>query len=168
MGLLETLSQIKKEGFDPKTDKVAKSTKLEAGTYPVRLKSAEANVSKSGQTQLAITLEVVSGEDKNRLEVIYMSFDDALPEFVKEKNGRTLLKLGTMAGVGFTNGDLVDEYATTTALEKVIGSQFLMNLTVSPNKKNPDFPYRNYDFGPLDDSSDGSDAIDIPDEDLPF
>lgn len=175
MGLLDTLSQIKNEGFDPKTDKVAKSTKLEAGTYQVRLKAAETNVSKNGQTQLAITLEVVSGEHKNRLEIIFMSFDDGLPAFVLEKNGRTLLKLGAMAGIEFTKGDLSDEYGVATALEKVIGNQFKMNLTVSTNKKNPDFPYRNYDFGPLDEVNADSDpfggsgsTIDISDDDLPF
>ncbi|MGM0220037.1 hypothetical protein [Enterococcus sp. AZ126] len=173
MGLLDTLSNIKKEGFDPKKDKVATNSKLEAGSYPVRLKSAQANVDKNDRTQLAVALEVVSGKDKNRLEVIYFSFDDGLPDFVLEKNGRTLLKLAAMAELELTKKDLTDEYTTALALEKVIGNQFLMNLSIAENKKNPNFPYRNYDFGPLDNEvSDpfggtGS-TIDISDDDLPF
>ncbi|GGD05706.1 hypothetical protein [Enterococcus wangshanyuanii] len=173
MGLLDTLSNIKKEGFDPKKDKVATNSKLDSGTYPVRLKSAQADVNKHEQTQLAITLEVVSGKDKNRLEVIYISFDDGLPVFVLEKNGRTLLKLAAMAGIEFTKKDLEDEYTAAMALEKVLGSQFLMNLSITENKKNPNYPYRNYDFGPMEDEINdpfggtGS-TIDISDDDLPF
>lgn len=172
MGLLDTLKQIKEDGFDPKTDKVATNAKLEAGTYPVRLKSAQADVNKIGQDQLAITLEVVSGKDKNRLEVIYLSFDDGLPEFVLEKNGRTLLKLATMAGTEFSTKDLADVYTASEALAKVIGHQFLMNLAIAPNKKNPNYPYRNYDFGPLEDKTDSDpftgSSIDISDDHLPF
>jgi hypothetical protein len=97
MGLLDTLNQLKEEGFDAKKDKISTSSKLEPGNYPVRLKSAQADVSKNGQTQLAITLEVVSGKDKNRLEIIYMSFDEGLPAFVLEKNGRTLLKIAAVS-----------------------------------------------------------------------
>lgn len=166
MGLLDTLNQLKEEGFDAKKDNISQSSKLEPGTYPVRLKSAQANVSKSGQTQLAITLEVVSGKDKNRLEIIYMSFDEGLPAFVLEKNGRTLLKIAAVSDMEFKKKDLEDEYTAAEALSQAIGSQFKMNLSVSPNKKNPNYPYRNYEFGPLEEQTDNS--IDIEDDDLPF
>lgn len=166
MGLLDTLNQLKEEGFDAKKDNISQSSKLEPGTYPVRLKSAQANVSKSGQTQLAITLEVVSGKDKNRLEIIYMSFDEGLPAFVLEKNGRTLLKIAAVSDMEFKKKDLEDEYTVAEALSQAIGSQFKMNLSVSPNKKNPNYPYRNYEFGPLEEQTDNS--IDIEDDDLPF
>ncbi len=166
MGLLDTLNQLKEEGFDAKNDKISTSSKLEPGNYPVRLKSAQADVNKNGQTQLAITLEVVSGKDKNRLEIIYMSFDEGLPAFVLEKNGRTLLKIAAVSDMEFKKKDLEDEYTVAEALSQAIGSQFKMNLSVSPNKKNPNYPYRNYEFGPLEDQIDNS--IDIEDEDLPF
>lgn len=166
MGLLDTLNQLKEEGFDAKKDNISQSSKLEPGTYPVRLKSAQANVSKSGQTQLAITLEVVSGKDKNRLEIIYMSFDEGLPAFVLEKNGRTLLKIAAVSDMEFKKKDLEDEYTAAEALSQAIGSQFKMNLSVSPNKKNPNYPYRNYEFGPLEEQTDNS--FDIDDDSLPF
>ncbi|MDN6167039.1 MAG: hypothetical protein L0J18_12895, partial [Tetragenococcus koreensis] len=80
-----------------------------------------------------------------------------------EKNGRILLKLAAMVGVEFTKKDLEDEYSASEALAKGVGKQFKMELSVVPNKKNPDFPYRNYDFEPLEDNTD-----DLEDEDLPF
>lgn len=166
MGLLDTLNQLKEEGFDAKKDNISTGSKLEPGTYPVRLKSAQANVTTNGRTQLAITLEVVSGKDKNRLEIIYMSFDEGLPKFVLEKNGRTLLKIAAVSDMEFKKKDLEDEYTAAEALSQAIGSQFKMNLSVSPNKKNPNYPYRNYEFGPLEDQTDNS--IDIEDDDLPF
>lgn len=149
MGLLDTLKQIKEDGFNPETDRIVTNSKLDAGKYPVRLKSAQANADKMGRSQIGIALEVVSGQHKDRLELIYISFDEGLPPFVLEKNGRTLLKLATMAGVNFTNKDLADEYSAAEAFAKGIGNQFQMDLTISPNKKNPEYPYRNYDFTQL-------------------
>ncbi|MCF1614807.1 DUF669 domain-containing protein [Tetragenococcus koreensis] len=163
MGLLDTLQTVGKD-FDAKKDNVNQSQRLEAGNYPVRLKSAQAGQSKGGRDQISINLEVVSGENKDRQEIIFVSFDDDLPEFVLEKNGRILLKIAAMVGVEFKKKDLEDEYAASEALSKGIGQQFKMELTVSPNKKNPDFPYRNYNFEPLKDETED----DFDDEDLPF
>ena len=167
MGLLETLKAIKEEGFDAKKDTINKSQRLEAGDYPVRLKSVEAGQNNFGQDQISITLEVASGKDKDRLETLYVSFDEAIPPFVLEKNGRTLLKLATMTGIEFTQKDLADEYSASDALANGIGKQFKMNLTISPNKKNPQYPYRNYDFEPLQVQT-GEGFMDIDSEDLPF
>lgn len=167
MGILDTLNNIKKEGYDPKTDSVSTSSRLAEGNYPVRLKSAQAGQSKgTHQDQVAITLEVVSGPDKNRLEIIYLSFNEELPEFVLEKNGRILLKIAAMVSVKLTRNDLDDEYSAAEALSKGIGKQFKMELSISPNKKNPQYPYRNYEFELLNDTP--NDGSDIPDDDLPF
>ena len=111
-------------------------------------------------------MEVTSGPHKDRLEILYISFDEGLPPFVLEKNGRTLLKLAAMAGVTFTNKDLADEYSASEALAKGIGNQFTMDLTISPNKKNPDYPYRNYDFSPL--AAEADFPFDTADMESPF
>lgn len=164
MGLLDTLNKIKQDGFDAKNDNVSKSSRLEPGTYPVRLKSVQAGISQSGQDQISIVLEVVSGKEKDRLEIIYMSFDEKLPEFVLEKNGRMLLKIAAMTDVTFTTKDLDDEYSTATALEKGVGRQFVMKLTTSENKKNPAYPYRNYEFSALESPKEN----DFDEDNLPF
>ncbi|SDQ53830.1 hypothetical protein LHA31_02690 [Carnobacterium viridans] len=166
MGLLDTLKQVKQEGFNAETDSIATNSKLAAGKYPVRFKSSQVSVDKASRTQLGIALEVVSGKDKGRMEFIYLSFDEGLPEFVLNKNGRTLLKLASMLDIEFTNKDLADEVATNEALSKGIGKQFEMDLTIAANKKNPDFPYRNYDFKQL--ISELDDSIDEDELDLPF
>ena len=166
MGLLDTLKQVKQEGFNAETDTISTNSKLNAGKYPVRFKSSQVSVDRGGRTQLGIALEVVSGKDKGRMEFIYLCFDEGLPEFVLNKNGRTLLKLASMLDVEFTNKDLADEVATSEALSKGIGKQFEMDLTIAANKKNPDFPYRNYDFKPLIAESD--DSINEDELDLPF
>lgn len=166
MGLLDTLKQVKQEGFNAETDTISTNSKLNAGKYPVRFKSSQVSVDRGNRTQLGIALEVVSGKDKGRMEFIYLCFDEGLPEFVLNKNGRTLLKLTSMLDVEFTNNDLADEVATSEALSKGIGKQFEMDLTIAQNKKNPDFPYRNYDFKPLIAESD--DSINEDELDLPF
>ena len=91
MGLLDTLKQIKEDGFNPETDRIATNSKLEAGKYAMRLKSAQTNTDKAGRAQIGIALEVTSGPQKDRTEILYISFDEGLPPFVLEKNGRTLL-----------------------------------------------------------------------------
>lgn len=166
MGLLDTLKQIKQEGFNAETDTISTNSKLNAGNYPVRFKSSQVSVDRGERTQLGIALEVVSGNEKNRMEFIYLSFDEGLPEFVLNKNGRTLLKLASMVDVEFTNKDLADEVATSEALSKGIGKQFEMKLTIAANKKNPDFPYRNYDFKPL--IADVNDDFNEDELDIPF
>lgn len=166
MGLLDTLKQVKQEGFNAETDSITTNSKLDAGKYPVRFKSSQVSVDKGNRTQLGIALEVVSGKDKERMEFIYLCFDEGLPEFVLNKNGRTLLKLASMLDIEFTNKDLVDEVATSEALSKGIGKQFEMDLTIAANKKNPDFPYRNYDFKPL--VAEINEDIDEDELDLPF
>ena len=172
MSLLNTLKEIKQENYDPYNDKVAKSTLLEAGTYPVRLKSVQAGENKfrDGEMQLAVVLEVVSGDRKGMTETTFLSFDESLPKFVLDKNGRLLLKLAAMTGVQFMESDLADEYTTAEALSKGIGKQFQLHLSITPNKKNPNYPYRNYELAPLEPVSDGlkMSSDEIEDDDLPF
>lgn len=170
MSILNTLKAVKEDGFDPRKDSVAVSSRLDTGKYPVRLKSAERAVDSNGYERINVVLEVISGDHKDRLEFVDLNFTETLPEFVLEKNGRTLLKLAEFAKVTFTNADLADEEATAEALQRGIGNQFLMDLRLAPNKKNPDYPYRNYDFADLEAAGDnpfGGDSTEDLDS-LPF
>lgn len=167
MSLLETLKKAKQAGFDPKTDKINNGGLLDTGVYPVRLLSAERDVNKRMQEQVVVKLEVVSGEFAGRKETIFLSFESTLPEFVLEKNAKILLSLVERAGIKTGKGDLNDEEATAQTLQRGLGNQFKMDLKVTPNKKNPSYPYRNYEFEPLETETDQLDAIDLED-DLPF
>ena len=163
MGLLDTLKAVKEEGFNPKTDKInGNGGLLESGIYPVMLTSSDLSVTKNGHEQIVVTLKVVSGEHAERKEMIFLSFYDDLPDFVKEKNAKILMKLAEYTGVQFANKDLADELSTADALKNGIGRQFKMELKVVPNKKNPDYPYRNYDFDSLEVTAEEEDLMDLP------
>lgn len=163
MGLLDTLKAVKEEGFNPKTDKInGGGGLLETGVYPVMLTSSDLSATKNGHEQVVVTLKVVSGDHAERKEMIFLSFYDELPDFVKEKNAKILMKIAEYTGVQFTNKDLADEMTAADALKNGIGKQFKMDLKVVPNKKNPDYPYRNYDFDSLDMVADDEDMLDLP------
>lgn len=151
MSILDTLNAIKEDGFDPKKDTIGGNANLPSGTYPVKLTKSNVNVTRSGRTQIHVVLEVVSGDHKGRTENIFLGFESDLPEFVLENNGKYLMKIAALTDVQFKQSDLQTEADTAEALKAGIGKQFSMKLNVRPNKKNPDFPYRNYDFEALTD-----------------
>lgn len=164
MSVLNSLSKVAKDGFDPKKDKIRTSDRLDAGTYPVALKAVTNNVNKNNdREELAITLEVVSGDSKGRQEFINLCFDSDLHEFILDRNAKTLWTIAEMANVNLKGVD--DDLASiANRLKDGIGKQFKMILTLSKNKKNPDFPYRNYEFEALDFNEPGE----IQEDDFPF
>lgn len=167
MSLLDTLKAVKEDGFDPKTGKINQGGLLPSGRYPVRLMSSEHSVNLSNnREQVVVTLEVTTGESKERQEKLFLVFDNDLPEFVVDKNAKILLALAEFGKVEFTESDLANTETTAEALKRGIGNQFLMDLKVVPNKKNPDYPYRNYEFEALHENK-GTD-LNVGEDDLPF
>ena len=67
-----------------------------------------------------------------------------------------------------TDDDWEDEETLATAFQDVIGSQYILVVSSSPNKKDPSKPYKNYDFVAYEDEPETTDVIDISDEDLPY
>ena len=149
MSILDALKKTK-ENFDPRKDTINQPMGLPAGEYAVRLKSSnhEANPH-TKREEAAIVLEVISGNHKNTLEFINLNFDDDLPEFVIDKNAKILLALAEYIGVQFTESELQSEQTIAEAMKRGIGKQFKMELKLSKNKKNPDYPYRNYEFSEM-------------------
>ena len=149
MSILDALKKTK-ENFDPRKDTINQPMGLPAGEYAVRLKSSnhEANPH-TKREEAAIVLEVISGNHKNMLEFINLNFDDDLPEFVIDKNAKILLALTEYIGVQFTESELQSEQTIAEAMKRGIGKQFKMELKLSKNKKNPDYPYRNYEFSEM-------------------
>lgn len=167
MSLLDTLKAVKDEGFDPRTGKINDGGLLPAGRYPVRLLTSEHNVNlNNNREQVVLTLEVVSGDKKDRQEKLFLVFDNDLPEFVVQQNAKILMTIAEFTGVTFTEADLANTQTTAEALKKGIGGQFLMDLKVRPNKKNPDYPYRNYEFDELPQANNSGDAV--GESDFPF
>lgn len=150
MSILNTLTSVKESGFTA-GDAINTSTNLESGIYPVRIKQAERREF-NRQERANITLEVVSGDSKDRLEFLELNFNDTLPEFVLEKNGKILLTLIDVLGVNPTKDQLQDTEGLVEYFQSQIGKQFKMDLKLTKNKKNPQYPYRNYEFSKLDEN----------------
>ena len=172
MSILDALKKTK-ESFDPRKDTINQPMGLPAGEYAVRLKSSnhEANPH-TKREEAAIVLEVISGNHKNMLEFINLNFDDDLPEFVIDKNAKILLALAEYIGVQFTESELQSEQTIAEAMKRGIGKQFKMELKLSKNKKNPDYPYRNYEFSEMKneytDDPFAQNESEIGESDIPF
>src|SRR5699024_12164106 len=102
------------------------------------------------------------GNEAERKYMIFLSVHDDLPDFVKEKNSKIIMKLAEYEKVEFTEKDLKDELTTAEALQRGIGNQLRMELKVVPNKKNPDYPYRNYEFDTLDNDLTDEELSNLP------
>lgn len=150
MSILNTLQSVKDSGFNA-GDAINTSTGLQTGIYPVRIKQA-ARQEFNSQERTSVTLEVVSGDHKDRLEFLELNFNDSLPEFVLEKNGKILLTLIDILGANPTKEQLQDTEGLVEYFQSHIGKQLKMDLKLSPNKRNPQYPYRNYEFSKLDDN----------------
>ena len=163
MSILNALKTVKESGFNA-GDAINTSTNLESGIYPVRIKQAERREF-NGQERANITLEVVSGDHKDRLEFLELNFNDTLPEFVLEKNGKILLTLIDVLGVDPTKDQLQDSEGLVEYFQSQIGKQLKMDLKLTKNKKNPQYPYRNYEFSSLEENpfeTDGGDTDEFP------
>ena len=164
MSILNALQAVKDSGFNA-GDAINTSTNLETGIYPVRIKQAERREF-NGQERANITLEVVSGTHKDRLEFLELNFNDTLPEFVLEKNGKILLTLIDVLGANPTKDQLQDTEGLVEYFQTQIGKQLKMDLKLTKNKKNPQYPYRNYEFSKLDENPFDDAADDL--DDFPF
>ena len=163
MSILNALQAVKDSGFNA-GDAINTSTGLETGIYPVRIKQADRQEFK-GQERTSVVLEVVSGNHKDRLEFLELNFNDTLPEFVLEKNGKILLTLIDILGVNPTKEQLQDTEGLVEYFQSQIGKQLKMDLTLTKNKKNPQYPYRNYEFSSLEENpfeTDGGDVDSFP------
>ena len=163
MSILNALQAVKDSGFNA-GDAINTSTNLETGIYPVRIKQADRQEFK-GQERTSVVLEVVSGDHKDRLEFLELNFNDTLPEFVLEKNGKILLTLIDILGVNPTKEQLQDTEGLVEYFQSQIGKQLKMDLKLTKNKKNPQYPYRNYEFSSLEENpfdSAGGDMDEFP------
>lgn len=158
MGLLDAYKKAT-NNWDAKKDSANQSALIPAGTYQVMLEKTDHPVYDSGWDCLRFNMQVIKGKYASRHEQIRVSLatkttkGKPMPDFVVSRNIRTVSKIGAMIGL-----EMKPEYFPdneTDAYEKLVtafkpyeGKTLAMTITVSPNKKDPDNPYRNYDFGP--------------------
>lgn len=193
MGLLEALNKVKSEKYDPKKDDISSGfNPIPDGTYTVTLSSVNHGVwEKSGTDFVRFSFDVVTGEQAGRQEHITpilaskKSNGDPMPESVLARSIKMVQKIGAM--VGFDVPDKVFMGANESEDYEMIQNEFreagvigkLLKLTIksSPNKKDPDNPWRNYKFEEAeqpttanveDPFKDAATGMEITDDDLPF
>ena len=193
MGLLEALNKVKSEKFDPKKDDINSGFQpIPDGTYTVTLSGVNHGVwEKSGTDFVRFSFDVVTGEQAGRQEHITpilaskKSNGDPMPESVLARSIKMVQKIGAM--VGFDVPDKVFMGATESEDYEMIQEEFrnagvigkLLKLTIksTPNKKDPDNPWRNYKFEEAeqpttanveDPFKDAATGMEITDDDLPF
>lgn len=193
MGLLEALNKVKSEKYDPKKDDISSGFKpIPDGTYTVTLSGVKHGVwEKSGTDFVRFSFDVVTGEQAGRQEHITpilaskKSNGDPMPESVLARSIKMVQKIGAM--VGFDVPDKVFMGANESEDYEMIQEEFrkagvigkLLKLTIksSPNKKDPDNPWRNYKFEEAeqpttanveDPFKDAATGMEITDDDLPF
>lgn len=193
MGLLEALNKVKSEKYDPKKDDISSGFQpIPDGTYTVTLSGVNHGVwEKSGTDFVRFSFDVVTGEQAGRQEHITpilaskKSNGDPMPESVLARNIKMVQKIGAM--VGFDVPDKVFMGANESEVYEMIQNEFreagvigkLLKLTIksTPNKKDPDNPWRNYKFEEAeqpttanveDPFKDAGTGMEITDDDLPF
>lgn len=193
MGLLEALNKVKSEKFDPKKDDINSGFQpIPDGTYTVTLSGVNHGVwPKSGTDYIRFSFDVVTGEQAGRQEHITPTLaskktnGEKMSESTLARSIKMITKIGAM--VGFDVPDKVFMGANESEDYEMIQEEFrnagvigkLLKLTIksSPNKKNPDNPWRNYKFeeaeqpttASVDDPfKDAATGMEITDDDLPF
>ena len=193
MGLLEALNKVKSEKYDPKKDDISSGFQpIPDGTYTVSLSGVNHGVWKNSQTDyIRFSFDVVTGEQAGRQEHITpiladkKSNGDPMPESVLARSIKMVQKIGAM--VGFDVPDKVflgaNESENYEAIQEafhnagVIGKLLKLTIKSTPNKKDPDNPWRNYKFEEAeqpttasveDPFKDAATGMEITDDDLPF
>ena len=193
MGLLEALNKVKSEKYDPKKDDISSGFQpIPDGTYTVTLSGVNHGVWEKSRTDfVSFSFDVVTGEQAGRQEHITpilaskKSNGDPMPESVLARSIKMVQKIGAM--VGFDVPDKVFMGANESEDYEMIQNEFreagvigkLLKLTIksTPNKKDPDNPWRNYKFEEAeqpttanveDPFKDAATGMEITDDDLPF
>ena len=193
MSLLDALNEVKKSNFDPKKGKEYNAFEnIPAGTYKVSLDGVTHNA-KGDRDFLMLNFMVVEGKYEGKTESVFptlaqvTSTGKPMPQFVLARSISMLQVIGEMVDTPIPDSDF-DHDSETEAYEDLAntlapakGKILMMTIKETPNKKNPDHPYRNYEFSraeqpkelPVDDNQDpfagntGSE-IEISDDQLPF
>lgn len=171
MSLRDAMKQAT-NGFDPKKDSVNKFKGLDSGKYIVAVAKVDDHETPWNTEQLNFVLEVVDGENAGQKEFLQIGLDELTtkgnPNPMLETNLRLIYKLAAILGVEipdevWDDDDFIYENLAK-AFQPAIGKVMLMDLRVRPNKRNPQYPYRNYDFAETAQPG----MAEVSDDDLPF
>ena len=192
MSLLDALNEVKKSNFDPKKGKEYNAFEnIPAGTYKVSLDGVTHNA-KGDRDFLMLSFMVIEGKYEGKTESVFptlaqvTSTGKPMPQFVLARSISILQVIGEMVDTPIPDSDFDHDSETDTyedlanTLTPAKGKVLMMTIKETPNKKNPDHPYRNYEFSraeqpkelPVDNNQDPfagqNNGIELTDDDLPF
>lgn len=189
MSLRDAVNELNKKGFNPKEGKEYNAfAPIPDGTYTMVLDGATHSV-KGDRDYLVLGFSVVEGELEGKREQIFPSLAQTksngqpMPNSVIARNISMLQIIGEMVNNPIPDScfDFENESDAYEALEKAfqpaLGRVLEMTITSAPNKKNPQYPFRNYKFAKheqpkIADAKDPfngtGNTVDINDDDLPF
>lgn len=193
MSLLDALNEVKKSNFDPKKGKEYNAFEnIPVGTYKVSLDGVTHNA-KGNRDFLMLSFLVVEGKYEGKIESVFptlaqvTSTGKPMPQSVLTRYISMLQIIGEMVDTPIPDSDFDHDSETDAyedlknTLEPAKGKVLMMTIKETPNKKDPDHPYRNYEFSraeqpkkiEVDDKQDPfagntGNGIEITDDDLPF
>lgn len=147
------------ENYDPKKDKInGGGNGLPAGDYNVIIEEAAHKTFRSGWDCLGFTFKVIDGDHAGQKESVNLSFAEtaksgkAIPDFVLERNMKTVITLGHLMNVDVpvkafllpNETDIHEELGQL--LRSEIGATAKMTISERENKKNPAEPFKEYEF----------------------
>jgi hypothetical protein len=191
MGLLDLMNEVKNDGFDPEHDKATVNTNTvwPDGEYTVMIGKLTGYRQNQflGIDEINIQLEQVVGDlagsqDFHTLSLETTKADGSpLPSAIVRKNTigtpKEIMQILAVTDTEYTDDDWEDLRSIGERLEDAVGKMVTVEFSSKPNKKNPDYPYKNYNFvryeqgdmeTPSPFAASGDTEIDISDEDLPF
>lgn len=191
MSLLDALNEVKKSGFDPKSGKeYGAFEKIPAGTYKVSLDGVTHNATKD-RDFLMLSFLVIEGKYEGKKESVFptlaqtTSKGNPMPQFVIARSISMLQVIGEMVDTPIPDSDFNHDSETDAyedlahTLEPAKGKVLMMTIKETPNKKDPDHPYRNYEFSKAEqpkaieveegqDPFAGNEGAEIDESKLPF
>lgn len=172
MSLLDLAKEIK-QNYKPETDKINGNDPIPAGEYDGVISDVKYFFSEtSGWENVNIDVEITTGEQAGRKERVSFSFIEEwngkpIPDFVLKRNMKTAQKLAYLGGYEFKETDFVDTNSVALALKNIIGTQLILTIKETKNKKDPSNPYRNYEFDEYPNFGPDN-ASQIGNDDVPF
>lgn len=170
MGLLDKAQEVL-AGFDSTKDSPNQPLGLPSGQYDVVVNTIDHYVSKGGWDGLRIITEVNIGDQVGTKDYNMFNFDEVtstgkqVPDLVLSGHIKLVAKLANACGVTLKDEDWedIDHLVTAFNFGGAIGKIVKMDLDVRENKKNPQYPYKDYDFEPTEQPE----PIEIDDANLP-
>ena len=169
MGLLENAKQAL-DGFDATKDKPTSYDLLPDGDYQVVLSNVDHFVTDGGYDGFRIQLEVLEGEHSGYKDSNMFNFDEvsskgkAIPQSVIASHIKLVARLANAVGITLKDADWENIDTLVDAFLPAKGKVIILHFSSRENKKNPQYPYKNYDFDPTDQPA----TPELSDDDIPF